>query len=73
VEALVAATGGRLAAFHGASDLRILSAAGIPCAHYGPGRIEDAHRPEESVATADFLAAAEGVARFLLAWVGPGG
>ncbi len=37
---------------HGApygSDLRLLTAAGIPAVHYGPGNIRDAHAPDESV------------------------
>jgi acetylornithine deacetylase len=37
---------------HGApygSDLRLLTAAGIPTVHYGPGDVRQAHAPDESV------------------------
>lgn len=43
---------------HGAtygSDLRLMSAAGIPTLHYGPGDIRLAHRPDESVPVQDLL------------------
>jgi acetylornithine deacetylase len=43
---------GREAPVHGApygSDLRLLTAAGIPTVHYGPGDVRQAHAPDESV------------------------
>lgn len=40
------------------ADMRLLSnVAGIPTVLYGPGDVRDAHRPNESVAIDDLLAA----------------
>ena len=38
------------------SDLRLLTAAGIPTLHYGPGDVRDAHAPDESVAVDELVA-----------------
>jgi acetylornithine deacetylase len=43
---------------HGApygSDLRLLTAAGVPTVLYGPGDVRKAHAPDESVAVADLV------------------
>ena len=43
---------------HGApygSDLRLLTAGGIPTLHYGPGDVRDAHSPHESVAVDELV------------------
>ena len=43
---------------HGApygSDLRLLTAAGIPTLHYGPGDVRLAHGPDEHVPVQDLL------------------
>jgi acetylornithine deacetylase len=37
------------------SDLRLLTAAGIPTLLYGPGDVRDAHAPDESVAVAELV------------------
>jgi acetylornithine deacetylase len=37
------------------SDLRLLTAAGIPTLHYGPGDVRDAHAPDESVAVSELV------------------
>jgi len=49
-------TGGGMARVHGVpagTDLRLLAAAGIPGAHYGPGSVRRAHAPDEFVPVAD--------------------
>jgi acetylornithine deacetylase len=38
------------------SDLRLLTAAGIPTLHYGPGDVRDAHAPDESVPVGELVA-----------------
>ena len=38
---------------HG-TETGLLQAAGIPSIIYGPGRIAEAHRPDESIGRADF-------------------
>ncbi len=38
------------------SDLRLLTAGGIPTLHYGPGNIRQAHAPNESVPVAELVA-----------------
>lgn len=43
---------------HGApygSDLRLLTAGGVPTLHYGPGDVRDAHSPYESVPVAELV------------------
>jgi acetylornithine deacetylase len=50
--------GGGTADVHGApygSDLRLLTAAGVPTVHYGPGDIRQAHAPDESVPVAELV------------------
>ncbi len=37
------------------SDLRLLTAAGIPTVHYGPGDVRQAHAPDESVPVAELV------------------
>jgi acetylornithine deacetylase len=37
------------------SDLRLLTAAGIPTVHYGPGDVREAHAPDESVPMAELV------------------
>jgi acetylornithine deacetylase len=37
------------------SDLRLLTGAGIPTLHYGPGNVRDAHAPDESVPVAELV------------------
>jgi acetylornithine deacetylase len=37
------------------SDLRLLTAAGIPTVHYGPGDVRKAHAPDESVPVDDLV------------------
>ena len=47
---------------HGApygSDLRLLTAAGIPTVHYGPGDVRRAHAPDESVAIEELVQVTE--------------
>lgn len=47
---------------HGApygSDLRLLTAAGIPTVHYGPGSLAQAHAPDEWVAVDDLVRVAQ--------------
>ena len=66
--AVTRAVGAAYAAVHGAppavrgvaygSDLRLYTAAGIPTVLYGPGTIDDAHAPDESVAVSELVAAA---------------
>jgi acetylornithine deacetylase len=49
-------SGGGMAATRGipaGTDLRLLAAAGIPGAHYGPGALRYAHAPDEFVPVAD--------------------
>lgn len=44
---------------HGApygSDLRLLTAGGVPTLHYGPGSVRKAHAPDESVPVAELVA-----------------
>jgi acetylornithine deacetylase len=37
------------------SDLRLLTAAGVPTVHYGPGDVRKAHAPDESVPVAELV------------------
>lgn len=37
------------------SDLRLLTAAGIPAVHYGPGDVREAHAPDESVPVSELV------------------
>jgi acetylornithine deacetylase len=65
----VVAAGGQPPTFVGApygSDLRQYAAAGIPTVQYGPGRIEDAHAVDESVAIDEVVLAARAYAHLLL-------
>ncbi len=41
------------------SDLRLLTDAGIPTVHYGPGDVRSAHAPNESVAVAEMVTATQ--------------
>ncbi len=69
VGAAVVAAGGEAPAFVGApygSDLRQYAAAGVPTVQYGPGRIEDAHAVDESVAVEEVVLAARAYAHLLL-------
>lgn len=65
----VEAAGGPRPSFVGApygSDLRQYAAAGVPTVQYGPGRIEDAHAVDESVAIEEVVLAARAYAHLLL-------
>ena len=60
-------------AVHGASygsDLRLLTAAGIPTLHYGPGDIRDAHAPDESVPVDELVTATRVFMRMIAALAG---
>jgi acetylornithine deacetylase len=49
-------SGGGMAVTHGlpaGTDLRLLAAAGVPGAHYGPGSVRRAHAPDEFVPVAE--------------------
>jgi acetylornithine deacetylase len=48
------------------SDLRLLSAAGIPTVHYGPGDVRLAHGPDEHVALADVVRVARALAALIV-------
>lgn len=48
------------------SDLRLLSAAGIPTVHYGPGDAALAHGPDEAVAIAEVLTSTQALALLAL-------
>lgn len=54
------------------SDLRLLTAAGVPTVLYGPGDAVQAHAPDESVALADVHDAARTLALLTLELCGPG-
>ena len=59
------ATGGRAAPWAApyGSDLRLLTAAGIPTVQYGPGDVDLAHAPDEHVSLADVGEAARALTR----------
>ncbi len=52
------------------SDLRLLTAAGIPTVQYGPGDAAVAHGPTEAVRIDDAVHATRALALFLLDWCG---
>lgn len=53
------------------TDMRhLVRYAGIPTLNFGPGRMRDAHGPEESVEIADFLTAISVLARIIVSWCG---
>ena len=61
----VADAGGGVAperAIAAGSDLRQYAAAGVPTLHYGPGDLDLAHGPQESVPVADVVTAARAFA-----------
>ncbi|TMR17374.1 ArgE/DapE family deacylase [Nonomuraea turkmeniaca] len=65
VKAVIAATGGdaaQWAAPYG-SDLRLLTAAGIPTVQYGPGDVDLAHGPDEHVRLSEIHEAARTLVR----------
>jgi acetylornithine deacetylase len=69
IERVLAAHGGKPPEVHGAtygSDLRLLSAAGIPTLQYGPGELRLAHAPDEQVPVAQVLTCAETLIRLAL-------
>jgi len=53
------------------SDLRLLTAAGIPTVHYGPGDIALAHSPNESVPVSELLTATRALVLLVADVCGP--
>jgi acetylornithine deacetylase len=55
-------------ALDGASDLRTVIGAGIPAIHFGPGSIDAAHAPNESISRDSLDSAIAAAGRFVLDW-----